>query len=108
MYTCEVCYDDVEGKNMDGLSCNHIFCKACVKEHLTSLVRAGKAVTIRCMQHGCNERFTAEVVREYCDDELFKVFEAVNQEVLVGKSSKLKWCTTPDCMGILKRPGCCC
>ena len=38
----------------------------------------GRAVTIKCMQSGCPERYTAYDVEQLVSSEQFKVYEAVN------------------------------
>lgn len=60
------------------------------------------------MEQGCQERYSLEEVKPHVSSEQLKQFEAINQDVLVGKNSNLKWCSTPDCNGLVRRPGCLC
>jgi len=63
---------------MTSLSCKHEFCKECVKEHLSSAVTNGKAISIRCMEQGCPERYDLESVRPHLTEEQLRVFETIN------------------------------
>ena len=52
-----MCYEEYYLSNMIGLNCDHKFCVDCVKEHLSSNIQQGKAIAIRCMEQGCQERY---------------------------------------------------
>ena len=82
--TCPVCYEDYNKRQMQSLVCDHKFCKTCVYEHLSQAISSGKAVTIKCMQDGCPERYMRADVAPLVKPEQLKVYESVNQDVLVG------------------------
>ena len=69
---------------MRSLACGHQFCKTCVFEHLSLAISSGKAVTIKCMQDGCPERYMHADVAPLVKPEQLKVYETVNQDVRVG------------------------
>ena len=56
--TCNVCYEEVLKIHMVSLNCEHEFCYYCVKDHITSNVDSGKAITIKCMEANCPERYS--------------------------------------------------
>ena len=65
---CQVCYEEdylVAALN----DCEHKFCESCIKEHLTSNITNGKAISIKCMEHGCNSRFGLEAVGPFVTED---------------------------------------
>lgn len=93
---------------MVSLCCGHKFCRECAKEHITTSITTGSANRIRCVQHGCLEEYDASDIEPFVTADQLKVYEAIKQDVVVGSNAKLKWCSTPNCETVIKRPGCCC
>ena len=50
LFTCMICYDDVEKSNIQMLSgCSHMFCKLCFTDFYTSLVvEQNKHHSLKC------------------------------------------------------------
>ena len=60
------------------------------------------------MEQGCPERYLLNDVEPHVSADQLKVYQTVNQDVLIGKNRRLKWCSTADCESIIRRPKCCC
>ena len=108
METCEVCYSEFKRQEMVSLKCAHFFCEDCAKDHITSNIEKGNAVKIKCMSFGCKIDYEADDIKKFVTEEQFTLYSNIRQDVIVGKNDKLKWCATPDCGAVIKRPGCCC
>lgn len=67
--TCEVCYSELDEKDMVSLSCAHFFCLDCVRDHLTRSIEDGKAMKIKCMSYGCKVDYEDEDVRGFVTEE---------------------------------------
>ena len=63
---------------MSSLNCEHLFCAECVKEHVTQAITSGKAVSIKCMQDKCPERYLKDDVEPHVTSDQLKVYENVN------------------------------
>lgn len=57
MVYCDICYDEVAKSQLFGLSCQHLFCKLCLADHLESNITEGQVTKIPCMQLGCEVKF---------------------------------------------------
>lgn len=74
MVCCDVCYDEVEKKDLFGLSCQHLFCKLCLQDHLERNINDGLVTSIPCMQLGCEEKFEDDDVARFGNEELNKKY----------------------------------
>lgn len=51
---CEVCYEIYSKKDFHSLLCDHLFCKNCVYDHLSSAIERGDSLRLPCMQQDCD------------------------------------------------------
>ena len=77
-FECPVCYEEVPKNQVVALKCDHKFCTDCVKGHITSNLESGKAVSLKCMEAGCPERYGLNEVTPFLTEEQLKVFKAIN------------------------------
>ena len=94
---CDICYEEVAKRDLFGLTCKHIFCKDCMKDHLENNIKDGKVIKIPCMQLGCEEVFEDEDVERFGDKEVFDKYLRFKENLRVDLDPNLRWCPRPDC-----------
>ena len=93
-----MCYNEYSKESgFVALSCNHRFCKECVKDHITSKIASGTVSKIKCMQFDCDLEYSADDIKDFITEAQLKTYNNIKQDVMVGSNKSLKWCATADC-----------
>ena len=66
---CDVCYEEYPVSDMVSLSCGHMFCKHCTKDHIAFSISNGAANRIRCMNQECELEFDADDIKPFVTEE---------------------------------------
>jgi len=102
--TCNICFDDIDPKEMIQMPCGHEFCETCWYGFLyTSLEKGPACVLETCPQQGCTEVITEEVVARAAPDQLPK-FQSYQLRSFVDTYSLTRWCPGPGCESIALAP----
>lgn len=106
---CPICYETVEEEKwlaLDG--CGHGFCHDCLKGYLKDCSKSLTPVAlISCPQHQCNASFPQKDIDSLLQ-RLPKTAARLKEATIrhyVTSSRNLKFCTHPECPGIVKRLG---
>ena len=104
-YDCEVCYDNVDDKELNTIPCGHLFCTHCWFNYLKTLITEAKVEKIKCMNHECGENIPEEFILKHLSDnnnliEKYKKFKK-RAEILQDNNKKL--CPKPDCDSFLQK-----
>ena len=105
---CDVCYEYYNEEDFFALKCGHEFCVNCVADHLRINIESGNAMKLPCMQQGCKVRFGPDEIQSFCTAKIYNQYNHIREDIRVGKSSKLKWCSKPGCEHTVRRPTCWC
>ena len=104
---CEVCYEEInnEDKELNKLSCGHLFCTQCWYNYLKTSILEAKVDKIKCMNHECKEIITEEFILKHISDnenliQKYKKFKK-RSEIIKDKNKKL--CPNPDCDSYLQK-----
>lgn len=104
-FTCEICYDDVEGLDTYALPCGHAFCRPCWITYLRSAFENGlvAASTTVCPRHDCGERLASEDV-ESIDAELSPRWKKALLSSYITKHELYRPCPGADCHVVAYMP----
>lgn len=97
---CYICYTPFDNKFSlpFSLNCNHLFCRDCWTEYLTSnLEDILTCISTTCPQAGCNLIVPEDVFRKLIPKEKLKEFEKSIFKNFTDNNVDMKWCPTPDC-----------
>ncbi|KAL5968891.1 E3 ubiquitin-protein ligase RNF14 [Taenia solium] len=99
-YTCEVCFDDVLGKQSFRFSaCNHLFCRKCIRNTFESNLNLGlPGGSLRCL--ACDKevaQFEARNIRALLSKGLFERYESVLLARALDQMSDIAQCPRRDC-----------
>lgn len=103
-FPCSICCEHYYKQDFFALKCGHEFCAECSIEHVTTLINNA---SISCMQQGCPKFYTLNHLHDLrVKPDLINQFVQTNQDFKVAVSTKLKYCPSPNCDSILKKPCC--
>eukprot|EP00123_Amoebidium_parasiticum_P016904 comp23632_c1_seq1/m.40282 comp23632_c1_seq1/g.40282 ORF comp23632_c1_seq1/g.40282 comp23632_c1_seq1/m.40282 type:complete len:505 (-) comp23632_c1_seq1:315-1829(-) len=98
-YHCEICYDDVPQSEVYGMGCDHVFCKACWNEYLTTkIMDEGMSQQIACPATDCSILVDELTVSDLLKDPaVLKKYQYLIAKAFVGVNKHVKWCPAPGC-----------
>jgi len=71
-HSCNVCFETRKGARCLQLSCNHIFCRACLKDGWSLYIAEGDIARVGCLDHECvkdEQEATEDEVRRVVTEE---------------------------------------
>ena len=108
---CGICYDDL---SLVAAHCGHSSCVSCWREHVTTRLEAGRALTLDCPACPAllQEDLVAKVhlllllllllVAQVAPSPLLLRYEHQLCEAVVERTGVMTWCGGPGCGGILR------
>ena len=98
-FTCEVCYDDIEVKDMVQMEdCGHRLCSECFQAYLESKVAAGPDVVFAtCPDQKCKMIVPTRLFKLLLDEAKMDLFNQFLVKAFVDLSTAARWCPGQDC-----------
>jgi len=96
-YSCEICYDFKNNKQIYSLKCGHKFCINCIENYLESNINSGSVLMIKCPQQNCSEEFTEDSISKIISKQLFDKYKKFKLNIEVNMNKKARWCPRPNC-----------
>ncbi|CAG2114667.1 unnamed protein product [Medioppia subpectinata] len=97
---CLICYLDTKTDSMFGLDCDHLYCRQCWTQYLTTKIMSeGDVMAITCAHSDCKLIIDDEDVLKLIADELVKAkYQRLTTNSFVESNRLLRWCPRPDCL----------
>ncbi|CAD8122418.1 unnamed protein product [Paramecium sonneborni] len=93
---CPICNSSFE-EIVRLLQCEHQFCKSCYKEYLEDKIKIAKINNIPCLQAGCTNTFTEEIIKDNVSDQKFKQYLVFKRKLEIENDPNKKWCPGKNC-----------
>ncbi|KAH3758291.1 Ibr domain protein [Pelomyxa schiedti] len=97
--SCPICMDDVKGSLCYRLrECKHQYCVNCFDDYLSTLIKDGKVLDIKCPNPTCTAVVSYHDVSVLIEnDELFAKYEEFLFLAALKAEPGLRWCPKPGC-----------
>ncbi|KFK36711.1 hypothetical protein AALP_AA4G159700 [Arabis alpina] len=96
--TCRICFDMFLHKDMESVSCGHVFCSTCWNGYLRTSINDGAGcLMLKCPDPSCSAAVGRDLVEKVCSEEEKIKFENYFLRSYVEGSKKMKWCPAPGC-----------
>lgn len=102
MYTCCVCFEQVDGADFVSANCEHFFCSSCFSRYLSVAVDDGVAcIHTKCMHPGCSAAVPESVFRRVLPKQAVAKYQKHQLKNFVDADPHIRWCPSPSCDNIL-------
>jgi len=98
---CLICFDDVPVRSIVFADCKHNFCLDCWNGYLTTKVKDGEVMNIKCPAPKCKRLIERKEIRARLSKELFEKFDRFHHQALMSMNPNARWCPVPDCETVM-------
>jgi E3 ubiquitin-protein ligase RNF14 len=63
-FECVICFETYSLSNSKSFGCTHLFCKNCLVEHLSVLIKEGRLDALKCPQPKCNTIASEQMIKQ--------------------------------------------
>ncbi|CAG2110736.1 unnamed protein product, partial [Medioppia subpectinata] len=95
--TCNICFSPHLGEDCVVFPCLHINCKNCIANYFTTLINEGTVNQLKCPETECQTSAPPNVIRDLVSEELFKKYDKIMLETLIGTMSDVYYCPRKTC-----------
>ncbi|CAG2119088.1 unnamed protein product [Medioppia subpectinata] len=95
--TCNICFSPHLGEDCVVFPCLHINCKNCIANYFTTLINEGTVNQLKCPETECQTTAPPNVIRDLVSEELFKKYDKIMLETLIGTMSDVYYCPRKTC-----------
>ena len=95
-FECNICFNQVLGKNMLYLPCKHSFCQKCWKNYIINNIN-NYSLEIKCMYPNCNCPILLSDIKIICGSKSAILYQKRLAESSILISKAVKRCINPKC-----------
>ncbi|KAK9832545.1 hypothetical protein WJX81_007928 [Elliptochloris bilobata] len=96
--TCQICFDEVQAREMRSARCGHLFCRDCWRGYVANAINSGpSALNLRCPLPECTAAVPTAVVEAVASPADLRRFRQYALRSYVEDNRKLTWCPAPGC-----------
>jgi len=98
-HKCVICFDDKPVRDCCRLSCNHTFCRACLRTMFDNAMRERNTTTLRCPNPDCANPMTEQDIRTITNNNRAQMdtYANVTTREWIRRQPNAKHCPTPNC-----------
>jgi len=97
-FTCGVCFDDIEQREIVKAECGHFFHHECWEGYLSVRIKEGENILeIKCMHPDCDRQLTSEQIQKIVSEELFQKYSKFAETARLHMDPNVRWCPNPNC-----------
>uniref|UniRef100_A0A0L8I875 RBR-type E3 ubiquitin transferase n=2 Tax=Octopus bimaculoides TaxID=37653 RepID=A0A0L8I875_OCTBM len=98
LFTCNICFCDKLGSKCIKLdSCEHVFCKDCMKEYFTINIKDGNINGLQCPTDKCESKIHPSQVKSLVDPDVFSRYDYLLLQLGLQTMTDLVYCPRPAC-----------
>ncbi|XP_067899923.1 E3 ubiquitin-protein ligase RNF14 isoform X2 [Heterodontus francisci] len=102
MFTCSVCFCEKLGIDcMYFKECNHVYCKACLKEYFEIQIRDGNVQCLNCPEPKCTSIATPAQVKELVKEETFARYDRLLLQSTLDLMTDVMYCPRTVCKSVV-------
>jgi len=100
---CEICCLSLPKQMMTGLDCEHLYCRQCWTDYLTTkIMDDGASQMIECPASDCKIIVDDQTVMDLTQDRVKLKYKKLITDSFVQCNRLLKWCPSPGCTNAIK------
>jgi E3 ubiquitin-protein ligase RNF14 len=92
---CHVCLSQKSGINCIQLPCEDIFCKDCLSEYFSVLIKEGSVSDLKCPN--CGIAMPQYIVKQTVNEELFERYDRIILERSLDQMDDIHYCPRTTC-----------
>lgn len=98
MFCCEVCLTEKPGNAcMRFLECDHVFCRACLRDFFELHIREGSINLMKCPEEKCGTQVHPTQVKELVSPELFERYDRLMFQLSLDTMHDIVYCPRKSC-----------
>ncbi len=102
---CGICFDEIDRSRVPVTDCKHIFCQECWTQYLEVNIKDGNIKKLKCPDPECDRKVSDKEIEKLVDEQTIRKYKKFKLNLEVAKDPNKRWCLTPDCLGVLTKPG---
>ncbi|XP_065846190.1 E3 ubiquitin-protein ligase RNF14-like [Oscarella lobularis] len=97
-HACAVCMATKSGTQSIRIRpCNHVYCRACVKDYFEYLIRQGAVASLSCLDTDCKSTMDPNIVKELVEPALFSRYDRLLLQGSLDGMSDVVYCPRATC-----------
>eukprot|EP00045_Choanoeca_perplexa_P008035 m.73512 g.73512 ORF g.73512 m.73512 type:complete len:496 (-) comp14330_c0_seq2:46-1533(-) len=96
-HECAICLEDKPGSDCFRLSCQDVFCQACLQAHFTTKIMDGNVQDIGCPNPNCEAQALSHEIQKLVTQELFNRFDDLLLKKTLARMADVIYCPRPFC-----------
>ncbi|CAG8582921.1 7621_t:CDS:2 [Paraglomus occultum] len=105
-FTCGICFEEKLGQKCFQLGqCLHVFCRTCLSEYFTMLVREGFVLQVKCPEPGCRQSqlISKEELIEIIGNDMEERYSMLMEKQRLESDPLVTFCPRSDCQAPVKK-----
>ena len=88
-FECKICFETYLKSDCFIFNCNHMYCRDCIQEYLTSQINDGQTEEFKCPDTNCDVFATDDLVEQVLDIEILQKFNDFRLRGAIGKIDEI-------------------
>ncbi|KAI9597905.1 hypothetical protein BDF19DRAFT_433006 [Syncephalis fuscata] len=99
---CSICLEGKLGQACHSLPCGHVFCRACLVDFFTLLIKEGNVMAVQCPDTACiksRSKLSPSDIETLVGPVLYQRYQDLIEKNALETDSSITWCPRRTCQG---------